>query len=377
MSVFVDPRMPPRYIDGVKLRKSISDISPYTPGKKVGGAIKLSSNENPLGPSPLARDRFREMAEGLHVYPDKELGELRAALSRRYGLPAEHFICGNGSDELMVLAAASYLNPGDRVLTADTTFSQYAFATKLFAGELVTAPLDKGSFDLAKMAKLLDDRTRLVFVCNPNNPTGGYITHQALSDFASRIGPDTLLVIDEAYSEYADAKDFARGYELLESFSNVLVLRTFSKIYGLAALRVGYGAASPDIIAGLERTRQPFNVNGVAQAAATAALEDNDFVRRSVETNTVGKSYFYSGLDRLHLEYMPTQGNFVCINIERSADAVFDELAARGVTVRALTSFGMPTWIRVTIGTVPQNQLFMRALAEVISPVVSGAREHD
>ncbi|TVR62057.1 MAG: histidinol-phosphate transaminase [Spirochaetaceae bacterium] len=334
----------------MKLRESVAELTPYSPGKKHPGAVKLSSNENPLGPSPAAIAAVRDSATKIHLYPDGSGGALRAKLASCRGCAPEQIVFGNGSDEIMVFCAGAYIEPGDTAVGADITFSQYRFATTLFGGRYRAVPLIDGVHNLNSMLAAIDETTRLVFVCNPNNPTGTYRSHDEMATFLSMVPPGVLVVLDEAYAEYADAPDFPRSGELLDSFSNLIVLRTFSKIYGMAALRVGYGIGHRDIVADLARVRQPFNVNGVALAAAEAALDDDGFVRKSIEFTRTGKRRFGDQLTAEGFAFYRSQANFVCVQTDVPAEVAYTRVLESGVTVRALTSFGLPNAIRVTIG---------------------------
>ncbi len=350
----------------MKPRKALETIVPYTPGKLKEGAVKLASNENPLGPSPKALERLKSVLPGLSLYPDAAFVRLRQAVAGRLGVAPENLIFGNGSDELLCLAAGTYIEEGDDAVTSQSTFSEYTFATVLFGGHMTYAPLKDGRFDLPALAALTGPRTRIVFLCNPNNPTGTVFSGDELSRFLEKVSRDVLVVLDEAYYEYVGWDEFPRSVELLGAHPNVLILRTFSKIYGLAGLRVGYGIAREEVIRNLSRAKTPFNVNLAAQEAALAALEDDEFVERSVAMNAEGKRYLYREFDRLGLRYYPTEANFVCVHLNRDGTEVFERIMDMGVTIRPLRSFGMADWIRVTVGTPEQNRLFISCLQRVL-----------
>jgi histidinol-phosphate aminotransferase len=353
----------------MELRPDLRDLKPYTPGKLKPGALKLASNENPLGPSPLALEAVASAAASVHVYPDGAATALGEALSTHWGLPADHFVVGNGSDEVLTLIAGAYLQPGDNVVTADVTFSEYQFATRLFGGTVKLAGLQDGAFDLDGVARLIDGRTKIVFLCNPNNPTGGYFSTKALEAFLARVPGSVLVVLDEAYFEYVDAADYPDSLVLLRRYGNLVVTRTFSKVYGLAALRVGYAMAHPEVIAHLLVVKQPFNVNTLAQAGARAALSDRPFVERSRAVNREGKAFWAQALSDRKLFFYPTQANFLALEVNRDAQAVFAAMADAGVTIRPLTSFGLAHWIRITIGTKEQNELCLKALDKALDTV--------
>jgi len=348
-------------------KPELNSLVPYVPGKKVAGAIKLASNENPLGSSPLAMEALRNAEESLSVYPDGAVAGLTSAIAEFLDVSPSQIVVGNGSDEVMMLTAAAYLRRGDTTITAEHTFSQYTFVSRLFGAEVTSAPMTNGTFNLSEIRSRIDSSTRAIFICNPNNPTGTYVGKAALTAFIERVPEDVLVVLDEAYHDFTDAPDFPDGVGLVRRFPNILVLRTFSKIYGLAGLRVGYGVTSAKIAANLQKVRQPFNSNSLAQAAATAALSDRDFVKESVSNNLRGRQSIYDLCEELDLFYYQTQANFVCINVEYDAEEIYARLVTGGVTVRALGTFGLPTWIRVTIGTPEQNEVFARALRTALS----------
>lgn len=348
------------------MKKNLSNMIPYKPGVLKAGALKLSSNENRLGPSPKAIEAIINSLNNINIYPDGTSGILRETLSKKLGLNKENLIIGNGSDELMTLIAATYLSAGENTITSMSTFSEYTFATILYAGEIRKAPLKEGSFDPEGILKLVDEKTRIIYVCNPNNPTGTYINHENLDLMMSKVPDSTLFVLDEAYADYSDASDFPDSKKLLKKYPNLLILRTFSKIYGLAALRVGYGIASEKMINQILVTKQPFNVNSPAQIGATAALSDQEFYEKTLQMNRRGKVYLYKELDRLGLKYYPTQANFICICVERNSIELFKEMMDKGLTIRPLASFDLDNWIRITVGTEDDNRLFINLLEQTL-----------
>ncbi len=356
----------------MKERSALSNLKLYVPGRKRQGAVKLASNENPLGPSPRALEAVQGIASEIHTYPDKNVTELREALGRRHDVSPGRIIVGNGSDEVLVMLAATYFNPGDNVITAVHTFSQYAFSAALFDAEVRRGGMSEGRFLLDEWPRLIDSKTRAVFICNPNNPTGRYVTHDELENFLEAVPRTVLVVVDEAYQDYVTAEDFPRTVELLELYPNLMVLHTFSKIFGMAGLRVGYGIAAEDIVSSVLKVKQPFNVGLPAQMAAIAALEDHDFVARSRRTNAAGTELLMEELARRGFLAYPTQANFLCIHVRDNAVEVAERIADGGVTVRPLNSFGMHEWIRVTIGREEDNRLFLQALASACdAPVES------
>jgi len=369
----------------VKRRAVLDELEPYVPGRRIAGGIKLSSNENPLGPSPLAHEAIALVAGEINRYPDGGMTELRAALADRWNVSPEMLVVGNGSDEILVMIAGSVIEPGTNAITGAHTFSQYTFATKIFGGEMRTTPMPEGRFELDAIEDAIDGGTRIVFLCSPNNPTGAMITRGELERFLSRVSSDVLVVIDEAYGEYVDSPDYPDTVALVREHANLVRLRTFSKIYGLAALRVGYGIAQPELIESFASLRQPFNVGTIAQAAATAALGDEEFVERTIELNRSEKERLERYLVRAHLPYYPTQANFVCVDLSRlrvagaagdgrggPAHAVVGALRDRRITIRPLASFGMPDRVRISIGTSSEMDALYEALDAILSTVPAG-----
>lgn len=357
----------PYYLTVIPIRDTLSKIEPYVPGKRVEGAVKLSSNENPLGMSPKARNAAEHALPAASIYPDGSATALRSALAAAHGLPAEQFIIGNGSDEIMMLGAATFLEAGMSTVMGAHTFSQYEFVTRVFGGVPRKIAMDDGAYPVAEIAGAVDENTRIVFLCNPNNPTGTSFSHAELESLLEAVPDDVLVIEDEAYHEYVDSPTYPRSLELLKRYDNLLVLRTFSKIYGMAGLRVGYGMGNPEMLRNIIRTKQPFNVGSVSQAAAAAALADTEFVARSQDLNRRGKEYLAAQLSRLGLAFLESEANFLCIEMNRDASAVASELTQLGVTIRPLGSFGLPTMIRATIGTQEQNELLVSSLERVVA----------
>jgi histidinol-phosphate aminotransferase len=351
----------------MKLKKNIKDIAPYTPGIRKPGAIKLASNENPFGPSPRALDAMNKYILEVNIYPDKTCQALRDTIALKWGIKSEEVIVGNGSDEILLFAALAYLEPGDNVLAYQSTFSLYATAAQLLGAQVRRIPFINRAYQLDRVPELVDKKTRLVFLCNPNNPTGTYFSHTDLVKLLNTLSSDILVVVDEAYADFAEADDFPQTISLVNQYDNLLVLRTFSKLYGLAGLRIGYGLGCPGIIADLDKTRMPFNSNALAQVAGQAALDDEAFVAKTLSNNAAGKKYLYQELDRLGLAYYPTQANFIFVDLKTDCQPIFQQLMDLGVTVRALTSFGFEQAIRVTVGTPDQNRLFIEYLGKTLA----------
>lgn len=353
----------------MKTRQAIASLNTYVPGERRPNTIKLASNENPTGCSPAAVEAVTAAARELHIYPDGAARDLTAALAARYGVAEDQIITGNGSDELLVLIAGTYIDAGDRVLIAEHTFSEYEFASRLYGAEVVPVPMPNLEIHPRDYLPLIDDSTRIVFLCSPNNPTGGTFSHQELTDFLAAVPKDVLVVVDHAYIEYQDDPAAARADELVGSYENLIVLHTFSKVYGIATLRLGYGIAAAARIAEIKRVRAPFSVNGVAQAAGLAALADQAFVDRSVAVNRDGLNRLRRLCDRLGWPYLPSQANFLTVEVPLDAREAAEYIARRGVTVRALTSFNLPRHLRITVGTPEQLDVLEPILEEL-------AREH-
>ncbi len=346
----------------------------YEPGKPIedvarelgidpAGIIKLASNENPLGPSPLAMAAARAALADSQLYPDGGCFRLRGKLAARLGVEMAQVVVGNGSNELLELLGHVFLRPGDEAVMGSPAFVVYKLVTLLFGAKPVEVPLAAHVHDLKAMAAAITPRTKLVFLGCPNNPTGTANSASDLLAFARGLPAHVVLVYDEAYAEYVPEPPDLRP--LVAEGRKVICLRTFSKIYGLAALRVGYGLTTPEIAGLLQRVRQPFNVNAIGQAAALAALDDEAFVRLSIETNTRGLRQLETGFTALGLEWVPSTGNFILVKVWQGAK-VFDGLQRCGVIVRPVSSYGLPEWIRITVGTGPQNTRLLRELAAVL-----------
>jgi histidinol-phosphate aminotransferase len=355
----------------------VQRLRPYVPGKPIeeverelglpsSEIVKMASNENPLGPSPRALQAISAALGGLGLYPDGSCFTLTNALARHWEVAPENLVVGNGSDEIIHYLGLAFLRPGDEVLTGDPSFVRYESAAVLNEAEFIATPLRDYTFDLDAMAERLSERTRMVFIANPNNPTGTMVRKKAVERFLERCPEETLVVMDEAYYEYVDDPDYPDSLAYVREGRNVVVLRTFSKIYALAGLRVGYGIARPEIIHALHQVREPFNVNTLAQVAAVASLEDPEQVPRSRKCNREGRDYLYREFRRLGLPCVETQANFVLVDVLRPNRPVYEALMRRGVIVRVLG--GLPTHLRVTIGTPADNQRFIRELEAVLAP---------
>ena len=354
----------------------IRDIAPYQPGKPISelaremgleeaGIIKLASNESPLGVSPLARRAIEKCLADLSRYPDGNGFELKEALSRRHGVAAECIVLGNGSNDVLEMAGRALLAPGLEAVYSQHAFAVYPLVVQAVGATGIEVPARDFGHDLAAMRRALTPKTRVVFIANPNNPTGTLVPARELEAFIAGLPREVLVVLDEAYNEYLAPEVKSDSIAWLKRFPSLVVTRTFSKVYGLAGLRVGYAFAAPGVADLMNRVRQPFNVNSMALAAAAAALDDRDFVRKSYDCNRSGMRQVIQGLERLRLEYIPSHGNFVSFNVG-DAGAVFQKLLRAGVIVRPLASYGMPRHLRVTIGLETENARFLAALAQAI-----------
>lgn len=356
-------------------RPTVLTIKPYVPGKPIEeverelgitNVIKMASNENPLGPSPKAIAAMAETAKKAQLYPDGNCYYLKQVLAQKLGVDIDNLIVGNGSDEIIKLLAEAFLNPDEEVLTGNPSFSEYIYATSLMGGKAVLIDLKDYTFDLEKMAEAITDKTKLIFICNPNNPTGTINTKAELDAFMAKVPEDVIVVFDEAYFEYVDAKDYPDTMEYIRAGRKVIILRTFSKIHGLAGLRIGYGIASPEFLAVLNRVREPFNVNLLAQEAALASLQDDNHIEQSRAVNYEGKAYLYKEFARMGLKYVPTQANFIFVDVQKDSKEVFQAMMKKGVIIRTGDIFGLPTHIRVTVGKPEENERFIKTLEEVI-----------
>jgi histidinol-phosphate aminotransferase len=359
----------------VKARDTIHRINPYKPGKPeaevqrelgLEQVVKLASNENNLGPSPKAVAAMREALGSVHRYPEGSGHYLVHALAAKFDLPFERIILGNGANDLVELVVKTFAGPGDNVVSGHPSFIMYEIAARIMDAEYRAVPLRDYRFDLPAMADAVDERTRVVLIANPNNPTGTIVTRAEVAEFLGKLPPHVLVVLDEAYFDFVTAEDYPDGLDYVRQGMPVMAMRSFSKNYGLAGLRLGWAAAAPEIVGPMHRIRQPFNANRLAQVAAVAALEDDEHLARSREMVVKGRAQFYAGLAELGVAYVPTQANFVLINLGREAMPVFQELMKLGVIVRPMAGWGLPESIRVSIGTAADNDVFLKALAEVL-----------
>ena len=356
----------------------VQKLSPYVPGKPVdelarelgidpAKIIKLASNENPLGASPKALQAIRDELGELTRYPDGNGFELKKRLAERCGVQSDQVTLGNGSNDILELVARAYLAPGLNAVFSEFAFAVYPIVTQATGATAHVVPAKEWGHDLPAMLAAIDSDTRVVFIANPNNPTGTWFGPDALSRFLATVPEHVLVVLDEAYIEYAHGGELPDGLDYLAEHPNLLVSRTFSKAYGLASLRVGYSLSSPAVADVLNRVRQPFNVNSFALAAACAALDDVDYVTKSRQLNQVGMEQLEGGLDLLGLTWIPSRGNFLAIDMGRDAAPVYQALLREGVIVRPVAGYGMPNHLRVSVGLLEENTRFLEALARVLA----------
>lgn len=356
-------------------------MQPYSPGKPIGevqrelgidSIIKLASNENPLGPPPLAIAAVKKAAEEMHHYPDATGYELRVAISKKFNMPLDQVAIGAGSDELIHLLGQIFLGDvSDELLTGDPSFVRYYAAAHLAPCKLVRVPLDAElRFDLRAMAKAVNENTKLIFIANPNNPTGTIVRRRELLNFIDDVPPHVPIVLDEAYYEFAAIdKEFPNSLELIRDGRLVIALRTFSKTYGLAGARIGYMFAHPEVIDAMDRAREPFNVNNLAQAAALAALDDDDHLQKTVANNQRELSRMNDAFRSVGARPIESFANFVLADMGRPARPIFEELLKRGVIVRSGEVLGMPNFLRVSVGTESEITRFIEALRETVAVV--------
>jgi len=352
-------------------------ISPYVPGKPISevqrelgltDVHKLASNENLLGPSPKVIEAINKSALEVNYYPDGGCFYLTQALAEMLGVDANQVVIGNGTDELIRLICNVMLNPGAEVVFGHPSFVMYTISSMVMGAQIKMAPLrDTYTIDLKGILDLITDKTRLVFIANPNNPTGTIVRRKETDEFVRALPPDVLAVFDEAYSEYVQDPEYPNAIEYMNEGYPVISMRTFSKAYALAGLRVGYGAFPKEIAAVVHRVRNPFNVNQIAQDAALAALADKEHLAKAVKFNTDGREYLCKEFDRLGLPYAPTEANFILVDVKRDAQEMFEALLRKGVIVRPGKFLGFPTHLRVSVASPEGNEAFIKALEELLA----------
>jgi histidinol-phosphate aminotransferase len=356
-------------------REVLEQILPYVPGKPIeeverelgiGDVVKLASNENPLGPSPLAVAAVVHHIGKAHRYPDGAGYYLRQKLAAYLGIPADYIVLGNGSVEIMEQIAEAYLNPGQETIVGWPSFFKFVIVTQIMNGTVVKVPLADMRYDLNAMADAVTPKTRLVFIANPNNPTGTMGTAREVADFMERIPERILVVFDEAYYEYIDRDDYPDTLRYVREGRNVIVTRTFSKIYGLAGLRIGYGIAKPDVISSLNRVRETFNTSSAAQIAALHALDDRDHVARTKSVNETQRARLLAELPLTGLRPIPSVTNFLLVDMGRNASALYEPLLREGVIIRPMGMYELPNSMRITVGREEENDKLLYALSKVL-----------
>ncbi len=360
----------------VKAQSGLDGITPYVPGRPVeevqrdygvSDVIKLASNENPLPPSPKAVAAMQAALQDVHFYPDGDWHRLRHALAAHVVLDPAEIVVGNGADGLILEICMAYVDQGDEVIVSESSFPMYDVYARAMRGRLVRTPLRDYGLDLEAMAGAVTSHTKLVFVCNPNNPTGTIVTAAEVEAFMDVVPEDVLVVFDEAYYDFVDSPDYPQTLRYVrEGRTNVMVLRTCSKVYALAGVRLGYGVAVRDVLAPLHKVREPFAANLLAQAAGIGALADAEFLRRSVAANAAGREYLAREFDRMGLSHVPSHTNFILVRVGPEAQDVVEGLLRQGVIVRPCHGYGLPEFLRVTVGDPAQNARLIEALRRVV-----------
>ena len=356
-------------------REGILDIESYVPGKSIEEVqkefgvkrwVKLASNENLLGPSPKAVAAIRKELPRTYLYPEGPCTLLRQALAKKFSLPEGMIVISNGADNLILMIASAFVNEGDEVVMADPTFPVYTNATQIMGGRPIKVRLKDFTHDLEGMLRKVSRKTKLVFICNPNNPTGTIVSQESLNRFLSRLPKRIIVVLDEAYGDFVEDPYYANGLDYAKGGRQVILLRTFSKVYGLAGLRIGYALGRKDLVDCLYQVRDPFPVGRLAQVAAIAALKDRNHAIRSIQLVREGKRYLYTELDKMGLSYVPSEANFILIDFERDSAEIFQALLKEGVIIRPGKMWGYPTFARVTVGRMGDNQRFIKALKKIV-----------
>lgn len=353
-------------------------LSPYQPGKPIDelereygvtDIIKLASNENPLGPSKNVIAAIQNELNELSRYPDGNAFSLKKALAEKHDIEIDQVTIGNGSNDILEILTRAFVTPEHEVIFSQHAFAVYPIVTQAVGAKAVVIPAKNWGHDLEAMQKAITEKTRVIFIANPNNPTGTWLEKNELSNFLQAVPENVLVVLDEAYFEFAnaDAKNYPNGIEWVKQYPNLIVTRTFSKAYGLAGLRVGYSVSSPQLADVLNRVRQPFNANSLALCAAEIALADVDYLNSGIQLNAKGMTQLTDAFKGMSLEYIPSVGNFICVNVGENAMKVYDDLLYEGVIVRPVANYEMPEYLRITIGTEKENVRFISALKKVLN----------
>lgn len=358
------------------VRKGIVDLKPYIPGKPIEEVkrelgieevVKLASNETSIGPSPLALEAIREEIESINLYPEGSSRLLREKIAYKLNLNKEMIIVGNGADNIIGLVGMAFVNKSDEVIIGEITFPAYEAITKIMGGNVIPVKFKDYTYNLEEIAQQINERTKLIFICNPNNPTGTIVNKEAVDKFIRQIPEGIIIVFDEAYYDYVEDENYPNTLSYVLEKKNAILLRTFSKIAGIAGIRIGYGIAKPELIGYLRQVASPFPANRLAQVAASASLDDKKHYKQVLKSNQEGKKYLYKELKKLNLFYLPTEANFIFIDLKTNANVIFEKLLKKGVIIRPGKTWGCPNFIRVTIGTLNENQNFIQALKEVLN----------
>ena len=361
----------------LKVNGNIDNLLPYQPGKrieeikelyKLANIIKLASNENSFGTSPKAVNAIKRFAHKANLYADGACYDLRKKIAEKTGTSVNNITVGNGSNEIIELLFRAFIDKGDDIISSTPTFSFYKICSQTTFGNFIEVPLEDYTFSLNSMLEKVNKKTKAVIICNPNNPTGTMVLEKDLQNFIEKIKNETLIIIDEAYIEFVSENKKFNSVKLLKTFSdkNIVLLRTFSKIYGLSSLRVGYSISNKNISDILNKVRQPFNVNGFAQVAALAALEDYEFYNKTLKGVEKGKEFLYKTFNNLDIFHLKSETNFILFRLKYDNDLIFKKFLERGIIIRSLKSFGYEKELRVTIGTMEENRLFVKALKEIL-----------
>lgn len=360
----------------MKPNEYVRDLVPYLPGKPVEelerelgitGAIKLASNENPLGASPKAIGALRDRLQEINWYPDGDSFYLKNELAAKLRLSSENLIVGNGSNDVIEIAARTFMKPGDEAIMGEFAFIVYPLVTKAIGAVAVLSPMPELVHDLEDMHSRISSKTKMIFIANPNNPTGTMVTKDEFEWFLEKVPEDIIILVDEAYFEYVESKQYPNSLDYHKTRASIITVRTFSKIYGLAGLRLGYGAASADIISYMNRVREPFNVNSLAQAAGISALSDTEHVINSREINKEGKYFLQSEFRKLGIKYFDSYTNFILIDLRADPTAIYNALLKEGVIVRPVGGYGLKTHLRISIGLMDENKRFIEALKKIVN----------
>ena len=357
------------------VKRSILTVKPYLPGKPIDevkrelglkSVIKLASNESPYGPSPKVRKAIIDAAKDINRYPDGGCFSLRQALAKELDVFPSQLIFGNGSDEIIVMAVRAFAGEGDEVVMARPSFLIYEIASRIAGAKIKFVPLKNFRYDLERMEEAVSPRTKIIFIGNPDNPAGTYVTKKQVEDFLRKVRRNVIVFFDEAYFEFVKKSDYPDTIKLLRAHKNIVITRTFSKMYGLAGLRVGYGIADQQIVSILDRVREPFNINSMAQAAALACLRDKSYYEKNLNIIKKEREFLYENFRKMKLPFVDSVTNFILLNVRRNSFQVSQQLLKKGIIIRDMGFWGLDTYIRVTIGTPQENRKFIQALKEVL-----------